>query len=97
MIDLGTSQPTTENFMEAMSRLTAQAREAVDGMELLARQYVNGEVYITEEEAAEILKCNTDKIPVRVPRYIPVMGNGYLYKRGEVIDFIESKRVNKVR
>jgi hypothetical protein len=93
MIELNSTYPEVEDLTLAINRCLSQAREAINDLEQVAKRIVENRFYITDEECADILRCEVSEIPARLTRYRPVAKRGYVYKVSDVIEFIESKRI----
>lgn len=85
--------PVAEDFLDAIQRCGAQAREALSDMEWAARKYANGDYYMTEEQVAELLRCDVEQLPYALAKYKPLQKSKPLYRRSDVDDFIASKRI----
>lgn len=94
MIDLKTEYPTTEDFLDGIRRCTAQIGDAIGDIQFLARRFSDGNYFMTANEVADYLRCEVQNLPI-MPRYRPVRNKGYLYKKRDVDDYIETKAIGK--
>lgn len=97
MLDLNSTMPESEDLTLAFNRVMASLRDNLTDLELLFREIMKGNTYISEDECAELLRCKKDQLPAVLRKYRPCGKAGYLYKVSEVFSFIESKAIGKVR
>lgn len=90
MIDLEIQCPEAEDIVEAINRSFAQLRDCISDIEMLSKKLMKNQTFITDEKAAQILHCDADSIPERIPYYR--VGRNRLRKVSEIYDFIESKK-----
>lgn len=86
--------PSQEDFLDGISRCVAQVQEALGDIQYLSRRFSDGNYFMTAEQVADYLKCSVDEIP-SMQRYRAVWSRGYIYKKSDVDDFIETKAVGK--
>lgn len=91
MIDLNTEYPDKESIMEAFDRVTSRLRNDLLDLEFLFKRIIDGRTYISTEDAAKLLCCNSDELPTKLPKYH--VGRNYLYKISDVIEFVESRKL----
>lgn len=86
--------PTQEDFLDGIARCNTLIQTALGDIQYLAKRFSDGNYYMTEDQVADYMKCTVDEIP-KMPKYRAVWSRGYIYKKSEVDDFIESKAVGK--
>lgn len=94
MIDLK-DFPTAEDYMDCMQRCAAQITEAMNDIQYISKKYTTGDYFMTEEEVASYLRCDVENIP-KMTWYRGYSKEGKLihfYKRSDVNDFLESRRM----
>lgn len=91
MTDLNTEYPDKESIQEAFDRITARLRNDIMDMELLFKRIIDGRTYISIEDASALLRCSSDELPNKLPKYH--VGRNYLYKVSDIIEFVESRKV----
>ncbi len=89
--------PTSEDFIEGVLRCTASCREALSDLEFLSKKFIEGDYFMTEEQVADLLKCDAENIPKMsyYRSYDHRDGNKFkrFYKRVDVNNLLASRRV----
>lgn len=93
-MDLGSQYPDSEDIREAFDREFGTLMSAVSNIQFLFKRIMEGQTYLDDNEVAQLLHCKPNEIPVAIPKYRGSR-QGYLYKRQEIEDFLESKRIPK--
>lgn len=94
MLEINSTYPELEDITLCFERTMAQIRDNLTDMELLFKRIINNQVFISDEECAQILRCKKSEIPAVLPKYRPSR-TYYVYKLSEVIEFVNSKRIPK--
>lgn len=86
--------PTQEDFLDGIARCVALVQTTLGDIQYLSKRFSDGNYFMTAEQVADYLKCSVDDIPT-MPKYRASWARGYIYKKSEVDDFIETKAVGK--
>ena len=93
-MDLNSIYPDEEDLTLAFNREFAALRESMANIESLFKRVLESKQFLDDEETAQLLHCSIQEIPAAIPKY---RGSrvGYLYRKDEIINYLETKRLPK--
>lgn len=90
MLNLRNDIPLKENVIDRVQQELAIIRDHSLAIEELVRFATQEKVYLTRQEVAELLRCDTKHIPRQIPN-VRVSKN-WVYDRDDVYKFLETRK-----